>query len=791
MDSVTAQNILAKYYNHEISLSPDKVEMLNAAAQAQEPNASVEPQYGPPAPAIHPETANKLLQAHNSGLINLSPEHVSALGAAIDSSANDTVKQIKNPNSKQDEALGKEIDKRSSEISQQIKGKEKLDNLDNKIDERVNPIIAGIKDPNVVYPNPQAPTEDRVLQRLDRNGSYSNQPQNKSLFSRNQMGDINLPEQQVNSTNRYVNLPNQVSLPEQQVNSTVQQAMLQNGPAPKAYQAHEVAPGNIYTPGKYGAPGSGAPGYSLPGTYDPMALKSAQQTPNVSGLDKNLMYLDAHDTITGKQIPQANANAALAQGYSTEMPQGGGPQKIPNDVLSGASVPIRQGGIQNVSNEDMFIPGQGGAQQQPLQQMGGMPGLYRLPVPKDLVDANKRYYDKSLQAIGAQEGAVGAQTDATTKGNLDLSLQNDQDNRSIEARDKQIELSHANRMTTAQNQLDDLKKQSQALGNYHEDPDRLWNQKSTGMKILAGIGLMLAGIGHHSKEGMENITGAIDRDIAAQRAEYGAKKSSFEAQNSVYGQLMNKYKDENSADLAARAISIDDATRRLRSQALLSQNDQVRANAQMNMAALMQKKADLENAFLQRQYLLLHPGYVGTGGGKLDNAVHQYSEDLEKAKIPQAEAETAEAQKTMGQYNPETEIPGASLGLGSRLAKTATDMWSGEGSYNKNNFTPQERELMQTANQAKIAYRHAVTGVAGSEKEYSQIEDAFNSARTVGDMQSAFALGNRIIQNHKAAIRSGNKPEAVATYENRHGQYNQVIPNAPLAQPKRNDIGNQ
>lgn len=73
------------------------------------------------------------------------------------------------------------------------------------------------------------------------------------------------------------------------------------------------------------------------------------------------------------------------------------------------------------------------------------------------------------------------------------------------------------------------------------DPHRMWSNASTGNKILAGIGVLLSGIGSgmsgQKNMAMEVINKAIDADVQAQTAELGKKQNLLSMNYRKYGDL--------------------------------------------------------------------------------------------------------------------------------------------------------------------------------------------------------------------------------------------------------------
>lgn len=83
------------------------------------------------------------------------------------------------------------------------------------------------------------------------------------------------------------------------------------------------------------------------------------------------------------------------------------------------------------------------------------------------------------------------------------------------------------------------------------DPDRYWNNKSTGAKIGSILGIILGGLGQgltgsNVNVAMKVINDGIDRDIDAQKANKSQK-------NNLYHMYLDKYKDDEEAYSRAKA----------------------------------------------------------------------------------------------------------------------------------------------------------------------------------------------------------------------------------------------
>ncbi len=100
------------------------------------------------------------------------------------------------------------------------------------------------------------------------------------------------------------------------------------------------------------------------------------------------------------------------------------------------------------------------------------------------------------------------------------------------------------------------------LANYHEDPARFWNSRSTGQQIAGLLGVVLGGFAAGMKGGqnaaLEQMNRAQDKDIDAQRANFQANKDSVAAKRSAYGMAMERFNhDDNMATAAVRLAGLD------------------------------------------------------------------------------------------------------------------------------------------------------------------------------------------------------------------------------------------
>lgn len=170
------------------------------------------------------------------------------------------------------------------------------------------------------------------------------------------------------------------------------------------------------------------------------------------------------------------------------------------------------------------------------------------------------------------------------------------------------------------NQLGSLKSQSQIMGDYKSkddqymkslqdqkiDPNRLWNNMSTGNRVMAGIGMLLSGIGgglaHQDNLALKSIDSAINNDIEAQKNNRSNTMSLWQMNRQRMG-------DDLQANLATKNQLITAA----QYQAMKAGNSFKTASSQANLTALM-GQAEQEKAKNRAVLTALSPTQESTGG---------------------------------------------------------------------------------------------------------------------------------------------------------------------------------
>jgi len=130
------------------------------------------------------------------------------------------------------------------------------------------------------------------------------------------------------------------------------------------------------------------------------------------------------------------------------------------------------------------------------------------------------------------------------------------------------------------------------------DPDHYFANRSTGQRIMSGIGLILSGIGS-GLAGQENmamkiINDAIERDLLAQRENIAGKGRAAERQRGVMGDVAQMYDDEAAQILASRALMWDASARRVGELEAMATGAEARANLATLREQMAAERARLE-----------------------------------------------------------------------------------------------------------------------------------------------------------------------------------------------------
>lgn len=213
-------------------------------------------------------------------------------------------------------------------------------------------------------------------------------------------------------------------------------------------------------------------------------------------------------------------------------------------------------------------------------------------LPKDMQNA----YGMQIAGIKGNAQAAQAAGDQASQAWNDYNAQIQQREQAYQERLKAID--------DEQNQL------MQKFATNKVDPNRVWNNASTGNKIMAGLGLVLSGMGSgvtgQPNGALEIIQKKIDRDIEAQKSDKDTSRSLFQMN-------MEKYKNAQMAEEATRLQMNTALNAKLESIKATTGSQQAKANAQILQGQLQMQIAQQKHQMAMMQ---MQAGVYGSGSGQ-------------------------------------------------------------------------------------------------------------------------------------------------------------------------------
>jgi hypothetical protein len=210
------------------------------------------------------------------------------------------------------------------------------------------------------------------------------------------------------------------------------------------------------------------------------------------------------------------------------------------------------------------------------------------------------------------------------------------------------------------------------------DPNRFWNSRDTGQKILAGISILLGGLGQgtfaamglKSENGaMEILQDAIRRDVEVQQANVtnrrGAMRDELQGRGELFTMLRQQGMDDLEAVRAEEAAKIDMVQRQIEQLASQMGSQEARVRADGAIASLDMEKNKLlaqvaqhrdtfaiEKAKLANQKYALSLKAGGAGGGKI-------MPGQQVGHVAELDATIQFAKDRLAEFNGSVKVPGA------------------------------------------------------------------------------------------------------------------------------------
>lgn len=220
------------------------------------------------------------------------------------------------------------------------------------------------------------------------------------------------------------------------------------------------------------------------------------------------------------------------------------------------------------------------------------------PAVVDPIDSKTPGMEMMSGAFGKQKQAIGMAANAQSEqAEKTASLIDDEVQSLQRLQDKQTV-----RQAEQDKQYGEwVAKRDEALAEFKEmevDPGRLWRNMSTGNKVLAGIGLALGSFGGaRGNTAVEVIKGAIDTDIAAQKANIAKAGETVKEQGGILAEMRAKFGDDRMAEAATRNAYLDQMKLKISGIEQRHASPLIKANALKAVGMIEQEQAKTQVEF--------------------------------------------------------------------------------------------------------------------------------------------------------------------------------------------------
>jgi hypothetical protein len=288
------------------------------------------------------------------------------------------------------------------------------------------------------------------------------------------------------------------------------------------------------------------------------------------------------DAPTGK--PPVNRGPAPAQLPAQAAPQFGGYYMPP---------PEERIAIQNELQRTGAIPNDARGLDM-LASMAKQGQAYDQSLPGREAALMRQQYAGQAGQVGLEQQGLGIQ-DQQAQAQAAIQAQRQKSLEIMQAEDQERRASAQRAMAGAQQKYSEA---SDNLAKTEVDPDRWWNEKSTGTKVLlaisAALGAFGSGLTGAPNMAAQMIQSAIDRDMEAQKAGIANREKGLEAQQGLMARMREFYQTDDDAANAAKAFVLQRTAMQVEQLGSEAASDEARLQSQKLSAALLDQGKQLE-----------------------------------------------------------------------------------------------------------------------------------------------------------------------------------------------------
>lgn len=369
----------------------------------------------------------------------------------------------------------------------------------------------------------------------------------------------------------------------------------------------------------------------------------------------------------------------------------------------------------------------------------------------------------------------------------------------------------------AQGRFDEqLKQVSQQLDDVRAqkiDPMKWKEGKGIGFDFLMVLGAVGAGM-YQAVHGGENqfikeLNTVIDRSISTQEKDIRQQRDAAGDQLNLLGQQRSIYKDHQVAELQARNLFFESAKTKLLEDAAHSDVELEKVESEQKAKAIEREQATLQKAIAERALATAQAQAAAAGAqaraarkeaietqlkliefglkekeieaknaGKTSEQSQKLGEALAKPELIEAKQTIADIKSKLmktgpdgrSEYDLDRGVPGVGAGADLRSSWGMNPIAGPLKNTPPLGLDNEERIGRQEWMRLALAYKHAVTGAGGSDKEAGIIESAFAGANTPAEQANAVRLADESLARRESRIKAGFDSPTVRQYEDREGE---------------------
>lgn len=242
----------------------------------------------------------------------------------------------------------------------------------------------------------------------------------------------------------------------------------------------------------------------------------------------------------------------------------------------------------------------------------------------------------ALQPFEDEKAAVRAQMSAEQKLGEDAAVASGLRGQELAQQEAAVRKHAEMQDRDVAQRMDKIEALTKEVSEGKVNPDHFWESRSTGQKIAFGVAAFLGGFVSGFRggpnEALQHMESAIDRDMAAQRANIENKRGQIGDMRGLLAETYRRYGNMDQAEAAARVIALQQIDQRAQEYAVGSGNELVAAKGQMLQAQINKAEADARNRLAM----------AGSGG---NGAQLKRLQDLTQQNMIQGNDDLATAQK--------------------------------------------------------------------------------------------------------------------------------------------------